>query len=372
MVVIGLSANIAAPCLTSIAAEFGLREGRSGAFLGSMFWGVVVSLLATGPVADRIGFRAPLIVGSLLQAAGLFWVSASHAFHGACLGAFLAGLGVGVTDALATPLACALYREQRTRVANVLHAFYPVGLILVLLLAFCLLGRPLSWRGLYRLIGLLCLPPAVIFCFPALPAHAHEGEERLTVRRLARSPVFWLLGALLFLACMCELGPVQWLPAFIEKLARPPASADPMPARRLGMLGMLVYGLAMTAGRAASAWGARRLRVPALLALGSAVVAAGLLLAAAFPSPGPAIVFLSLSGLGVACLWPTILALAGDRFPQAGASMFALLPVMGNLGGVVGPLTIGVVAEAAGLRAGMAVLAAAPLSIILLVRRLSR
>ena len=44
---------------------------------------------------------------------------------------------------------------------------------------------------------------------------------------------------------------------------------------------------------------------------------------------------LAVLGLGVSGLWPTILSLAGDRFPQAGASMYSLLHTSGNLGGLV-------------------------------------
>jgi MFS family permease len=107
-----------------------------------------------------------------------------------------------------------------------------------------------------------------------------------------------------------------------------------------------------------------------LLALGSAVAAGGLLLACVVPCAWAAIAFLAVSGLGVAGLWPTTLALAGDRFPQAGASMFSLLPAAGNLGGVTGPLLIGCIAEAGDLRAGMALLAVASLLIVLLAGRL--
>jgi fucose permease len=374
MTALGLAANIPALCLTSVSGEFGLGASLGGTFLSALFWGIGLSLLVIGPLADRTGFRAPLIVSAILEAAGLFWVAEAHSFRALCCGAFLTGLGIGTADALATPLACALYREQRTRVTNILHSFYPVGMILAILLALFLMDRWLSWRGMYRLIGVLCLPPAVIFCFPSLPSHAHEGAERLTSRRLVRSPVFWILGATIFLTGVSELGPAQWLPAFVEKVASlsPDASAaaDPLRARRLGMIGMLLYGLAMTAGRTGSAWAARRFTASAMLSIGSAIVAGGLLLACALPQAWAAIAFLAVSGLGVAALWPTTLALAGDRFPQAGASMFALLPAMGNLGGVTGPLVIGCVAEVASLRAGMAVLAAAPLLIILLVRRL--
>jgi len=64
---------------------------------------------------------------------------------------------------------------------------------------------------------------------------------------------------------------------------------------------------------------------------------------------------------------PTILACAGNHFPQGGASMFSLLAAVGNFGGVVGPLLIGLVAERWNLKAGMATLILAPLLAALLL-----
>ena len=57
---------------------------------------------------------------------------------------------------------------------------------------------------------------------------------------------------------------------------------------------------------------------------------------------------------------PTAFASGGDRFPQAGATMYSLLVSSAMFGGAVAPAIIGVVADAAGLRMGMAALAVAP------------
>ena len=90
------------------------------------------------------------------------------------------------------------------------------------------------------------------------------------------------------------------------------------------------------------------------------------------PTPAATIAALAVLGLAVSGLWPTVLALAGDRFPTAGASMYSLLSAAGNLGGLVGPLVIGLVAERWGLRSGMAVLVVAPLVVVALQQYLRR
>ena len=107
--------------------------------------------------------------------------------------------------------------------------------------------------------------------------------------------------------------------------------------------------------------------------LSGAVCAGSLLLASLSASTAATVFWLTVLGFGAASLWPTILGSAGDRFPQAGAVMFGLLAAAGNFGGVVGPVTVGLAADALGLRAGMGLLAVAPLAataaMLLLLRR---
>jgi fucose permease len=64
-------------------------------------------------------------------------------------------------------------------------------------------------------------------------------------------------------------------------------------------------------------------------------------------------------GLAVSGLWPTTLGVTADRFPHGGATMFALLAALGNLGGTV-TMPIGAIAERAGLHAAIASVAICP------------
>src|ERR1700676_1926249 len=68
-----------------------------------------------------------------------------------------------------------------------------------------------------------------------------------------------------------------------------------------------------------------------------------------------------LGGPTGSCLWSTTLAVAGDRYPDGGATMFALLGALGNFGGIFMPWLVGVVADHWGLRWGLATATFCPL-----------
>ena len=359
MISIGLLTNLPALCLTAIAGDLGLDSARSGLFLSCAFWGLVVSIPISGPAADRWGFRYLLVASAVLQAAGLYLVSGAHGTRQACLGAGVTGLGTGVLDALLTPLACAAFPRARTKSANLLHAFYPIGMFLVVLTVLLLVWVGWDWRAMYRLMIATNVPYAILFLFIPLPPHSHEGPARMPSRLVAGQAEFLLLVGAIFLAGATELGPSQWLPAYVEQAAGS--------ARSSSALGLLLLGAMMAVGRLGNSYLARHASPKALLVAGAALSAAGLVLSAV---PAPAwftVACLAMLGLGVSGIWPSVLSLAGNRFPQAGATMYSMLQTSGNVGGLVGPLAIGLIAQGAGLRVAMGLLALCPAAILLLL-----
>lgn len=359
MISIGLVTNLPALCLTAIAGDLGLDRARSGLFLSCAFWGLVVSIPISGPAADRWGFRCLLVASAVLQAAGLYLVSGAHGARQACLGAGVTGLGTGVLDALLTPLACAAYPKARARTANLLHAFYPIGMFLVVLAVLLLVSIGWDWRAMYRLMIAANVPYAILFLLIPLPPQSHEGPARMPSRLVAGQIEFLLLVGAIFLAGVTELGPSQWLPAYVEQAAGSTRSAS--------ALGLLFLGAMMAAGRLGNSFLARHASAKVLVLAGAGVAAAGLVLSAL---PAPAwftVACLAMLGLGVSGIWPSVLSLAGNRFPQAGATMYSMLQTGGNMGGLVGPLAIGLIAQGTGLRVAMGLLALCPAAILLLL-----
>ena len=64
-------------------------------------------------------------------------------------------------------------------------------------------------------------------------------------------------------------------------------------------------------------------------------------------SPVPFISLLAcgLSGIGVSIMWPGMLAYCSSKYPRAGASMFAILALGGDIGCSLGPWVTGIVSD---------------------------
>jgi fucose permease len=182
---------------------------------------------------------------------------------------------------------------------------------------------------------------------------------RIATRQLVRQRFFLLTMVAIFLGGATELGMAYWLPAYAEKsLGFSPWIAG---------LAFLGFSLAMTVGRLGMMFLPKT--VGAIQLMLFCCVASTLLfpIASFAPVPGLAVAACILVGFTGSCLWPTTLAVAVDRYPRGGATMFALLGALGNFGGIFMPWLVGVVADHWGLRWGLASATLCPLAMILIL-----
>ena len=368
MVTMSFTVGGLAMCTPSMARDLGLDYAQQGLVLSAPMWSFGVSV-AVAAVADRVGFRGLLVLASAMQAVGWFLMAEVQGFQQAIWGAVFVGIGGSVVDPLLTPIVCAVYPDRRARMANFLHGFYCLGLIGVALLVMVLQPAGVTWRWTFRLLGVLCVPYGVVSALGALPRQAHRGPLRLRVRTLVLRPVFWIVALAMFLAAMTELGPANWLPSLVQSLAAPGG-----PTARSSLLagaGLAVFGTLMAAGRFTASAAASRVGVHRLLAAAAAISMVCLAAVALPLGTAWRIGCLGILGFSVACFWPTLLAIAGDRFPEAGASMYSVLSAVGCIGCAVAPAAIGYLAGPFGsLAPAMAVLALAPALVLIASLRL--
>jgi fucose permease len=72
-------------------------------------------------------------------------------------------------------------------------------------------------------------------------------------------------------------------------------------------------------------------------------------------------------GIAIALVVPTMLALAGDRYPGSPGALFGLLLTLLQVGGIALPAAIGFIADRAGLRPGLAIIVVSCLCVAALV-----
>jgi fucose permease len=344
MVVFAGSVTLPGIVLPAVAAEFHLELGAQGLLATLRMAALLVGLLICGGLADRFGKGPFLTAGMLLAGAGAAWTALAGDYAAVIMAQAVIGLGTGAMEALVNPLVAELHRESPARPLNITNAVFSLGLIPAALLSGEMLEAGYAWRATLWPWVLPGVAAALLAATRRYPrgVHAALGAGGLG---FLRRPLFWLLVVGIAIGGGVETGMTFWGPSFMERELSAPA--------RAGAVTVAFFGAFMAAGRFASGGLLSRVRaIP--LTIGSAaacaLATAGLCLARTQVS---AWAMFGLGGLFVACFWPTILAIAAEEMEGASTAMFAVLAAAGISGCALYPWGIGLIADAAGLRAGL-------------------
>jgi fucose permease len=357
MVCLAIAVNLMPIFLTTIRDEFGSKTGLTDEQLGRIgaitFVGLVGGILLTGPLADRWGVKPFTVLGTSLIGVGLCLLGISWSYPLILAAVFVMGIGAGTLDMVLSPIVAALQPYKRTTALNWLHSFYGIGIVTTVVLGTLTLRSGIKWHWISLVLVAIPLFVAVGFLNLNLPPLAVQRAGQIGLRDLNRNTSLLTISAAIFFGGALELGMAQWLPAYAEiSLGFSKAT---------GSISLLAFAAAMALGRIIAGLIACRVS-PIKLMLNCCWGSVGLFLLACF-APWPAIALAASIAVGLAgsCLWPTTLAVAADRFPSGGASMFGWLAAVGNLGGILMPWLVGVVADRWSLRLALATSTACPL-----------
>ena len=368
MMALAIAVNLAPVFLTTLSHDLGGASGLTKEQLGRIpaviFTGLVVGILVAGPLADRLGAKPFAVLGNLLISAGLAMLGTAGSYAAVLGASFVMGAGAGVLDMVLSPIVCALQPNRKTSAMNWLHSFYCTGAVATVLIGSLALAHGIGWRAISLWMTLMPAGVALGFLAVPIPPLVSEGKQRTRLRELIRVPAFLVTLAAIFLGGATELGMAQWLPAYAE---------DALEYSKLtGGMSLLAFSVAMAVGRIAVGMMGPRLNAVRLM-FHLCWMSVVLFLVGSFAPIAPvALAACILAGLTGSCLWPSILGVAADEFPQGGASMFAMLAAMGNFGGVFMPWVVGVTADHSSMHWGLATGAVCPLLLAAILVWMSR
>jgi fucose permease len=368
MMALAIGLNLLPVFLTTLSRTYGGAEGLTAEQLGRLgaivFAGLVAGIAMTGPLADRYGAKLFVQLGNGLTLVSLLAMAFAPTYSTLALALFFLGLAGGMLDMILSPVVSALHPERRAVAMNWLHSFYSVGAVVIILVGTVLLEMGWGWRSACLVMMVLPVVLAMGFAPMQFPALGIAGEERAPFRSLIRHRWFQFALIAIFLGGATELGMAQWLPAYAETALGFPTW--------VGGTAFLAFSVAMAAGRMTIGALGHRFNPYLLMAWGCGLSIVLFLGASFLPSPSWALAFCVLAGFTGSALWPTMLAVAADRFPAGGAMMFGALAALGNAGGIFMPWVVGWVADRSDLHWGLAVSALAPLLMWPLVLGLGR
>ena len=337
-----------APRIAEIQAGLRLSDGQLGLALFMTAVGALIMMPLTGAAAHRHGSRKVTAISVVAFALGPPLVALAPG--GLVLGGILLLFGgaFGSLDVAMNAQGVAVERALRRPIMSSLHGMFSLGGM-----AGAGVTAPIAAAGIGLLphfiaVGVLVALLGIAACWLMLPATEEGGAPG---PGFARPSAAILLPGLVALAALLSEGAVaDWSAVYLSKTLGAGTS--------VAAAAFAAFSLAMAAGRFTGDRLVGKLGGDAVVRIGGALAASGLALTLVIGHAPVAVVGFAMVGAGLSCVFPVVLSTAARAPGLPPSAAIAAVCTVGYLGFLVGPPTIGGLAELLGLPAALGLVVA--------------
>lgn len=172
------------------AENFQITLADVGALTGAALWPIAITMIIFSLLVDKIGYKISMFFAFAFQAVGVVLTITAKDVDALWWACFCAGLGHGVVEAVINPLCASMYREEKSKWLNILHASWPAGIVIGGIAYILLIGtgltqeqiaagvEPAQWAAT-KWIFWINLVPVVIYGVMFLMCHKFPVDERV-------------------------------------------------------------------------------------------------------------------------------------------------------------------------------------------------
>lgn len=361
-----ISANFAPLLFLTFKSTYGITLDKI-AMIPLMFYltQLLVDLAAT-KFADKIGYRTCVIASQVLSAVGLVLMAIlpeilPAPFVGILISVVLYAIGSGLIEVLVSPIVEACPFENKDGVMSLLHSFYcwgAMGVILGSTLFFAVFGVE-NWKILTFIWALVPLYNTFNFIHCPIERLVEDGKS-MGIRKLLKTPIFWLMIILMVCTGASEATMAQWASAFTE-------SAVGVSKTIGDLAGPCLFAMFMGIARMLYGKFSEKLDLTKVMLVCGIMCAGCYLLASLSTLPLLGLAGCAFCGLAVGIMWPGSISISSQTCPRGGTAMFAFLALAGDLGATASPAMVGSLSEMAGgnLKTGLLVATLFPIILVI-------
>ena len=344
---IGIVTVLLGPMLPILSARWSLNHTQAGSLFTAQFISSTFTVLLSGVLVSRLGFRFAINAGLLATAVALAVLPLASYFPGlACIALYGAGLGLAVPAA--NLLVAEVNPTRRSAALNRLNFSWSVGAVACpFLVAAAAKGHHIALM-LMVVAGFLFLVMLVIAAMPWQAVGRAPSGTKNSGSIVWRTSAFRVLGLLFFLYVGAENAFGGWVASYAKSLA-------PFSPARAVMTPSFFYS-AMLVGRWLAPFLLRTIDEIKLARAGLLVACAGMTGLLLSHSVLSVTVSVSIAGLGFSAVYPITIALLAREFGASASRVGSIMFTLANLGGASLPWLVGYSSDRYGsLRAGLAV-----------------
>lgn len=351
----GVGYSVRGGILGQWAEQFGFTMTELGTITGGGLTGFGIVILLSSLIADKVGYGPLMLLAFVLHfVSAVLTLAAPMAFSSGgqpaafqCLfwGMFLFAIGNGLCETVVNPLTATLFPHNKAHYLNILHAGWPAGLVVGGLASFLMAaqtndaGEVVRKAVDWKIQMSLFLVPVVLYGLMLLGQKFPKSEAESAGVSLGEmigtlfAPLMLMLLLIHALVGYVELGTDSWISKITGSIMGSPAKG----------LALFVYtSLLMFALRFVAGPIVHKISPLGLLFVSAILGAVGLTLLGSATDVTMCVIAASVYACGKTFLWPTMLAVASERFPKGGAVAIGALGGVGMLSaGLLGGPAIG-------------------------------
>jgi fucose permease len=332
--VYGMIAAMLGTILPELSERFHLSPSQNGTVASAQALGLILASLGVGPLLDNEGNKLGMVLGLVFISIALLALPRSPGFRTILLLLFLLGVGGGTLVTAANALVSDVGQAHRATALNLVNLFFGLGGLATPFIAANLFRR--NWVRLCYTVAFLAVTTLAIEMITQMPGPTGTGFILADAGPVLGRPVLFLIGLFLFLYIGCEVGMWNWL---VRHLI-----AQGIPESRALNILSLGFALGLLIGRAGILPILSHVPPITVTLVGSVAMAVTTFLALRTNKPAAASVLVFLSGLSMAPVFPTTIAIVGDAFPRMTSTAIGFVITCGWTGLAVSSRVIGAIA----------------------------
>jgi fucose permease len=348
LLVIGWTGLLVPSLIRSIEAAFGQNDAGIGVAYLAYSIAYAIGSVIGGQLVERVGRRTVLVTAAVLHGVGIAGYGLAPSWPLFLASTVPAGLGAGCLDGGSNGLVLDVYREGRGRAMNLLHVWFSVGALLAPLAIGRAVDAGVAWQLIMVVSALPLAGLAVAYAIVPMPTGRRDRTDvpsptgAPAAGRLLSGPLI-LLGVAIATYVAAEIGVSNWLVRYLE----------PAPLATATLALSLMWAGATVGRLLSSAISDRfdhlRFTIVCIISMGLAIGAA-----VAAPSLPLTIALFTLAGIASGPVFPMIVALGGERYPERSAAVGGSLVGFAVVGSTIYPPAIGFLSVTVGLPIAMA------------------
>ena len=300
--------------------DYGLTLEQIGIAFGPAFYGFTLAMIIGGFLGDLFGMKKIMNLAIIGHVTGIVLTLFARDFGMLFTGTLLIGIGNGMVEAACNPLIATLYPNEKTKMLNRFHVWFPGGVLIGSILAYLIVDlMGMSWM---ILVGTLFVPVIIYIYlfwgqkFPATERVSSGVSYSDMLKACFVNPLFWFISFCMLLTASTELATTQRISSLLEETVSNPI-----------LVLAFINGIMMV-GRLFAGDIVHRLSITKMLLFSAIFSCLGLIW---LSSATGATSFLAAGvfAVGVCYFWPTMLSFVAEKIPSSGALGLSLLGGLG-------------------------------------------